>query len=50
VKQDADTTAKDDEKVAEIRRSEKEEEPQEQQELLRSERSRKTRVRYGYDE
>ena len=53
VNQNADTTAKDEE-VAEIRRSEKEErqEPQVhvEQELRRSERTRKTPVRYGYDE
>ena len=47
VKQNADTTAKDEEEVAENRRSEKEEE---QQELRRSERTRKTPVRYGYEE
>ena len=47
VKQNADTTAKDEEEVAEIRRLEKEEE---QQELRRSERTRKTPVRYGCDE
>ena len=46
VKQNTDTTAKDEEEVAEIRRSEKEE----QQELRRSERTRKTPVRYSYDE
>ena len=54
VKQNPDTTAKDEEEVAaEIRRSEKEEEPQEsqeQQELPRSEITHKTPVRYGYDE
>ena len=54
VNQNADATAKDEE-VAEIRRSEKEEERQEpqvhvEQELRRSERTRKTPVRYGYDE
>ena len=54
VNQNADTTRKDEE-VAEIRRSEKEEERQEpqvhvEQELRRSERTRKTPVRYGYDE
>ena len=54
VNQNADTTAKDEE-VAEIRRSEKDEERQEpqvhvEQELRRSERTRKTPVRYGYDE
>ena len=45
VKQNTDTTAKDEEELAEIRRSEKEE----QQELRRSERTRKTPtpVRYG---
>ena len=53
VNQNADTTTKDEE-VAEIRRSEKEEERQEpqvhvEQELQRSERTRKTPVRYGYD-
>ena len=47
VKQNANTTAKDEEEVAEIRRSEREEE---RQELRRSERTRKTPVRYGYDE
>ena len=46
VKQNADTTAKDEEEVAETRRSETED----QQELRRSERIRKTPVRYGYDE
>ena len=53
VNQNADTTAKDEE-VAEIRRSEKEKERQEpqvhvEQELRRSERTRKTPARYGYD-
>ena len=47
VKQNADATAKDEEEVAENRRSEKEEE---QLELRRSERTRKTPVRYGYEE
>ena len=46
VKQNADTTAKDEEEVAGTRRSETEE----QQKLRRSERIRKTHVRYGYDE
>lgn len=46
VKQNTDTTAKDEEEVTEIRRSEKEQ----QQELRRSERTRKTPVRYAYDE
>ena len=46
VKQNTVTTANDEEEVAEIRRLEKEE----QQELRRSERTRKTPVRYGYDE
>ena len=53
VKQNADITAKDKEELAEIRRSEKDEErqePQEDKELRRSERTRKTPVRYGYDE
>ena len=46
VKQNTDTTAKDEEEVAEIRRLEKEE----QQEVRRSERTSKTPVRYSYDE
>jgi len=46
VKQSADTTAKDEEEVAETRRSETEE----QQELRRSKRTCKAPVRYGYDE
>ena len=53
VKQNADITAQDEEEVAEIRRSEKDEErqePQEEKELRRSERTRKIPVRYGYDE
>ena len=45
-KQNADTTAKDEEVVAETRRSETEE----QQELRRSKRTCKVPVRYGYDE
>ena len=47
VRQSADTTAKYEEEVAEISRSDKEEE---QQELRRSKRTRKTPVSYGYDE
>ena len=53
VKNNADITAKDEEEVVEIRRSEKDEErqePQKEKELRRSERTRKTPVRYGYDE
>ena len=53
VKQNADITAKDEEEVAEIRRSEKDEErqePLEEKKLRRSERTRKTPVRYEYDE
>ena len=50
VKKNADITAKDEKEVAEIRRSEKDEERQEPQELRKSERTRKTTVRYGYDE
>ena len=46
VKQDADSTAKDEEEVAETRRPE----TKEQQELRRSERTRKAPIRYGYDE
>ena len=50
MKQNADITAKDDEEVPENRRSEKDEErqePQEEKEIRRSERTRKTPVRYG---
>ena len=53
VRQNADITAKDEEEVAEIRRSgedEERQEPQVEKELRRSERTRKTPVRYGYDE
>ena len=53
MKQNADITAKDDEEVPENRRSEKDEErqePQEEKEIRRSEKTRKTPVRYGYDE
>ena len=46
VKQNADTTAKDEEEVAETRRSETEE----QQQLRRSKRTCIAPVRYGYDE
>ena len=46
VKQNADSTAKDKEEVAETRRPETEE----QQELRRSERTRKAPIRYGYNE
>ena len=56
VKQNVNITAKDEEEEeeeAEIRRSEEDEErqePQAEKELRRSERTRKTPVRYGYDE
>ena len=53
VKKNADTTAKEEEVEAEIRRSEKDEErqePQEEKELQRSERTCNAPVRYGYDE
>ena len=46
VKQNADTTGKDEEEVAETKRSETEE----QQELRRSKRTCKAPVRYAYDE